>query len=258
MLGIVWLVGDAFVCVVFFCVGWLFGVVFSWILGCILCSVLVVCVCVERGLHVYFGRVVICFQCDICLVGKGCRVVCCGWWWVHGMGFMSVMLLFFFVLWDFVLACGVLVLFHPHCIVYYRVPGLRCVGGQTSTRLACLSTVSFPLWLRTIGTCVIISPRAVDCTIVLVRDPGIWPIVRLISCAWRSSIRQFAAACKGCGSLGYVFGGLGALRMFHTIGVGGYGGRLHGLVLPFLVRRSVNIFRYMWWVWCSVVSRRFA
>ena len=33
---------------------------------------------------------------------------------------------FFFVLCGFVLDCGVLVLFHPHCIVYYRVPGLHC------------------------------------------------------------------------------------------------------------------------------------
>ena len=30
----------------------------------------------------------------------------------------------------------------------------------------------------------IIGPRAVDCTVVLIRDPCIWPIVRLISCAW--------------------------------------------------------------------------
>jgi hypothetical protein len=84
------------------------------------------------------------------------------------------------------------------------------------------------------------------------------PIVRLRSCALRRFIRQFAAACKGGGTLGYVFGEPGALRMSHTIGVGGYGGVLRELVLPFLVRRSGNIFRYMLLVWCSVVSRRFA
>ena len=63
----------------------------------------------------------------------------------------------------------------------------------------------------------IIGPRAVEFTVVLVRDPGMWPIVRLISCARRSSNRHIAAACKASGPLGYVFGGLGALRMSHTI-----------------------------------------
>ena len=52
----------------------------------------------------------------------------------------------------------------------------------------------------------IIGPRAVDCTIGLVRDPGIWPIVRLlVTCALHKSSRQFAAACKGRGSLVFVF-----------------------------------------------------
>jgi len=37
----------------------------------------------------------------------------------------------FVVLGDFVLDCGLLVLFHPHCSVYYMVPGSRYVGGQT-------------------------------------------------------------------------------------------------------------------------------
>jgi hypothetical protein len=50
-------------------------------------SVLDVCVCVGGGLQVCFGRVVVCFQCVICVFNRGCRV-CCGWWWVHGMGFM--------------------------------------------------------------------------------------------------------------------------------------------------------------------------
>ena len=56
---------------------------------------------------------------------------------VNGGGFMvwasCRLCCVFFVFKDFVLDCGVLVLFHPHCIVYYRVPGLRCVGGHTGT-----------------------------------------------------------------------------------------------------------------------------
>ena len=51
----------------------------------------------------------------------------------------------FFVLCGFVLDRGLLVMFHPHCIVYYRVPGLHCAWGPTDTWLVCLSTVSFLL-----------------------------------------------------------------------------------------------------------------
>ena len=91
----------------------------------------------------------------------------------------------------------------------------------------------------------IIGLRAVDCTVGLVRDHGIWPIVRLITCALRRSIRQFVAARKGGGSLVYVFGEPGAFRMSHTIGVGDYRGGLPGLVLPFVVRRSGSIFCYL-------------
>jgi hypothetical protein len=65
----------------------------SWVVE--FCSVLVVCVCVKGGLQVCFGRVVVCFQYVTCEFGMGCRVVCCEWWWVHGMGFMSVVLCFF-------------------------------------------------------------------------------------------------------------------------------------------------------------------
>ena len=50
---------------------------------------------------------------------------------------------FFFVLCGFVLDCGILVLFLPRCIVYYRVPGLHCAGGLIGTWLVYLSTVSF-------------------------------------------------------------------------------------------------------------------
>ena len=49
----------------------------------------------------------------------------------------------FFVLCGFVLDCGVLVMFHPHCIFYYRVPGLHFARGLIGTWLVCLSTVSF-------------------------------------------------------------------------------------------------------------------
>ena len=51
----------------------------------------------------------------------------------------------FVVLCGFVLGRGVLVLFLPHCIVYYRVPGLYCSRGLIGTWSVCLSTVSFPL-----------------------------------------------------------------------------------------------------------------
>ena len=53
--------------------------------------------------------------------------------------------LFFVVLYEFVLDCDVLVLFHLHCIFYYRVPGLHCAGDLIGTWLVCLSTVSFLL-----------------------------------------------------------------------------------------------------------------
>ena len=51
---------------------------------------------------------------------------------------------FFFVLCGFVLGCGVLVLFLPHCIVYYRVPGLHYSGALIGSWSVCLPTVSFP------------------------------------------------------------------------------------------------------------------
>jgi hypothetical protein len=51
-----------------------------------------------------------------------------------------------------------------------------------------------------------IDPRAVDYTIGLVRNSGIWPRVMLISCVLRRSSRPFVAACKGVGPLGFVFG----------------------------------------------------
>ena len=77
----------------------------------------------------------------------------------------------------------------------------------------------------------IIGPRAVDCTVGLVRDPSIWPIARLVTCALHRSIRQFTAAGKGRGSLVFVFGEPGAFRSSHTIVVGDYGGGLPVLVL---------------------------
>jgi len=92
---------------------------------------------------------------------------------------------------------------------------------------------------------VIIGPRAVDYIVGLVRDPSKWPIVRLITCALHRFIRQFIAACKGVGPLVYGFGEPGAFMMFHTIGVGDYGGGLHGLVMPIVVHLSDSIFRYM-------------
>jgi len=92
---------------------------------------------------------------------------------------------------------------------------------------------------------VIIGPRAVDCTVGLVRDPGIWPIVRLITCALHRSNRQFVAACKGGGSLVCVFGEPWAFRMPHTIDVGDYGGGLPVLVLSFVIHRSGSILRYL-------------
>ena len=77
----------------------------------------------------------------------------------------------------------------------------------------------------------IIGPRAVDCTIELVRDLGIWPIVRLVTCALHRSSRQFVAACKRRGSLVFVFGEPGAFWTSHTTVVGDYGGGLLVLVL---------------------------
>ena len=91
----------------------------------------------------------------------------------------------------------------------------------------------------------IIGPRAVECTVGLVRDLGIWPIVRLIPCALHMTNRQFDAACKGGGSLVCVFGELGAFWMPHTIDVGDYGGGLRVLVLPFRIHRSDSILRYL-------------
>ena len=38
-----------------------------------------------------FCRVDFYSQCVTCVLGRGCRVVCCGGWWVQGMGFVSVM-----------------------------------------------------------------------------------------------------------------------------------------------------------------------
>ena len=42
------------------------------------------------------------------------------------MGYVSVVLCFFVDLYVFVLVCDILVMFLPHCIVYYGVPGLHC------------------------------------------------------------------------------------------------------------------------------------
>ncbi len=91
----------------------------------------------------------------------------------------------------------------------------------------------------------IIGPRAVDRTIGLVLDPGIWPIVRIVTCALHRSSRHFAAACKGVGSVVFGFGESGAFRMSHTIVVGDYEGGLPVLVLPFVNRRSCSILRYL-------------
>ena len=91
----------------------------------------------------------------------------------------------------------------------------------------------------------IIGPRAVDCNVGLVLDPGIWPIVRLVTCALHKSSRQFAAACKRVRSLVFGFGEPGAFRMSHTIVVGVYEGGLPVLVLPFVTRRSGSILRYL-------------
>ena len=88
----------------------------------------------------------------------------------------------------------------------------------------------------------IIGPRAVDCTLGLVRDTIIWPRVMCISYALRKFNRQFVAVCKRVGPLGFVIGGPGAFLMSHTIGVSDYGGGLLVLVLPFVVRRSDSIF----------------
>ena len=90
----------------------------------------------------------------------------------------------------------------------------------------------------------IIGPRAVDCTVGLVLDHGIWPVVRLVACALHKSNRQFAAACKGVGSLMFGFGEPGAFWMSHTTVVGDYEGGLLDLVLPFVIRRSGSILRY--------------
>ena len=54
---------------------------------------------------------------------------------------------------------------------------------------------------RCMRDCVVIGPRAVDCIVGLVRDLGIWPIGRLITCALHMSIRLFVAMCKGIGPL---------------------------------------------------------
>ena len=97
----------------------------------------------------------------------------------------------------------------------------------------------------TVGACGIIGPRAVDCTIGLVRDPGIWPIVRLITYALHMSSRRFLAACKGGRPLVRVFGEPGAYRIPHTIGVVDYGGGLPVQVLPFVIHRSDSILRYL-------------
>ena len=50
--------------------------------------------CVGGGLQVCFGRVVVCFYCVACVFDRGCQVGCFGWWWVHGVGFMSVVFCF--------------------------------------------------------------------------------------------------------------------------------------------------------------------
>ncbi len=105
----------------------------------------------------------------------------------------------------FVLDCGIIVMFLPHCIVYCRVPGLHCARGLTGTWSVFLSTVSFLLYVRIVGACVIIGSRAVDCTRGLVCYPNIWPIVKLISCALRRSNHQLVSVYVGVGPLGFVF-----------------------------------------------------
>ncbi len=45
----------------------------------------------------------------------------------------------------FVIDRGILILSLPHCIVYYRVPGLHYSGGLIGTWSVCLFTGSFPL-----------------------------------------------------------------------------------------------------------------
>ena len=49
------------------------------------------------------------------------------------MGYVFVVLFFFVFLCGFVLDCGILVMFLPHCIVYYRVPDLHYSGGLIGT-----------------------------------------------------------------------------------------------------------------------------
>jgi len=59
------------------------------------------------------------------------------------------------------------------------------------------------------------------------------------------SIRQFVSVCKEVGLLGFVFGGLGAFPMSHTIGVSDCVGGLHVMVLRFVFRRSDSIYCYL-------------
>jgi hypothetical protein len=92
---------------------------------------------------------------------------------------------------------------------------------------------------------VIIGPRAVDCTVGLVRYPGIWPRGMLVSYAYCMSIRQFVSVGKKVGLMGFVFGGPGAFPMSHTIGVSDCVCVLPISVLPFVVRRSDSIYCYL-------------
>ena len=61
------------------------------------------------------------------------------------MGYVLVVMCFFVLLRAFVLDSGILVLFLPHSIVYYRVPDLHFSVGLKGTWSVCLTTVSLPL-----------------------------------------------------------------------------------------------------------------
>ena len=59
------------------------------------------------------------------------------------------------------------------------------------------------------------------------------------------SICQFVSVRKEVGLLGFMFGVPGAFPMSHTIGVSDCVGVLTVPVLPFVVRRSDSIYRYV-------------
>ncbi len=55
------------------------------------------------------------------------------------------------------------------------------------------------------------------------------------------SSRHFEIVCKGVGPMGFVFVGPEAFPMAHTIDVNDYGGGIHDLTLPCVVRRCDSI-----------------